>query len=98
MQESRAPDDAPVRQEVMHYDYLAVTRGPLVYATGLIDGYKIEETLRVPCADRRDVARNRAGSRRRAEGPDCASRRSAVRRSCSLPTIARVDVATAPGG
>jgi DUF1680 family protein len=47
-QESRAPDDAPVRQEVLHFDYLAVTRGPLVYATGLIDGYKIEETLRVP--------------------------------------------------
>ena len=47
-QESRAPDDAPVRQEVMHFDYLAVTRGPLAYATGLIDGYKIEETLRVP--------------------------------------------------
>ncbi len=47
-QESRTPDDAPVRQEVMHFDYLAVTRGPLVYATGLIDGYKIEETLRVP--------------------------------------------------
>ena len=47
-QESRAPDDSPVRQEVMHFGYLAVTRGPLVYATGLIDGYKIEETLRVP--------------------------------------------------
>jgi DUF1680 family protein len=47
-QESRAPDDEPIRQEVMHLDYLAVTRGPLVYATGLIDGYKIEETLRVP--------------------------------------------------
>jgi len=47
-QESRAPDDSPVRQEVLHFDYLAVTRGPLVYATGLIDGYKIEETLRVP--------------------------------------------------
>lgn len=47
-QESRAPDDSPVRQEVMHFDYLALTRGPLVYATGLIDGYKIEETLRVP--------------------------------------------------
>ena len=46
-QESRAPDDEPIRQEVMHLDYLAVTRGPLVYATGLIDGYKIEETLRV---------------------------------------------------
>jgi uncharacterized protein len=47
-QESRAPDDSPIRQEVMHFDYLAITRGPLVYATGLIDGYKIEETLRVP--------------------------------------------------
>ncbi len=47
-QESRAPDDSPVRQEVLHFDYLAVTRGPLVYATSLIDGYKIEETLRVP--------------------------------------------------
>jgi DUF1680 family protein len=47
-QESRAPDDSPVRQEVMHFDYLAVTRGPLVYATDLIDGYKIEETVRVP--------------------------------------------------
>jgi uncharacterized protein len=48
MQESRAPDDSPIRQEVMHFDYLAVTRGPLAYATGLIDGYKTEETLRVP--------------------------------------------------
>lgn len=47
-QESRAPDDSPVRQEVLHFDYLALTRGPLVYATGLIDGYKIEESLRVP--------------------------------------------------
>ncbi len=47
-QESRAPDDSPVRQEVLHFDYLAVTRGPLVYATDLIDGYKIEETLRLP--------------------------------------------------
>ena len=47
-QESRAPDDSPVRQEVLHFDYLAVTRGPLVYATSLIDGYKIEETMRVP--------------------------------------------------
>jgi Uncharacterized protein conserved in bacteria len=47
-QESRAPDDSPVCQEVLHFDYVAITRGPLVYATGLIDGYKIEETLRVP--------------------------------------------------
>lgn len=49
-QESRAPDDSPVRQEVLHFDYVAITRGPLVYATGLIDGYKTEETLRVPAS------------------------------------------------
>jgi DUF1680 family protein len=47
-QESRAPDDSLVRQEVLHFDYVAITRGPLVYATGLIDDYKIEETLRIP--------------------------------------------------
>ena len=48
VQESRAPDGSPVRQEVLRYDYLAITRGPLVYATGLIDGFKTEETLRMP--------------------------------------------------
>jgi DUF1680 family protein len=47
VQESQAPDGLPVRQEVLHFDYLAITRGPLVYATDLIDGYKIEETLRI---------------------------------------------------
>jgi uncharacterized protein len=46
VQESRAPDGEPVRQEVLRRDYLAITRGPLVYASDLIDGYKIEETLR----------------------------------------------------
>lgn len=46
VQESLAPDGSPVAQQVMRYDYLAVTRGPLVQATGLIDGYKISETLR----------------------------------------------------
>ena len=45
VQESRAPDGAPIAQEVMHYDYLAVTYGPLVFATSLIDGYKSAETL-----------------------------------------------------
>ena len=50
-QESRAPDDSPVSQEVLHFDYVAVTRGPLVYATGLIDGYKVEEALRLPTSD-----------------------------------------------
>lgn len=46
-QESRAPDGSPVRQQVMHYEYVAVTRGPLVYATGLVDGYRTGETLRL---------------------------------------------------
>ena len=46
-QESRAPDGSPVRQQVMHYEYVAVTRGPLVYASDLIDGYKTGETLRL---------------------------------------------------
>ncbi|HEY5760787.1 MAG TPA: hypothetical protein VIU34_33400, partial [Steroidobacter sp.] len=45
VQESRAPDGEPITQEVMHYDYLALTYGPLVFATTLIDGYKIAETL-----------------------------------------------------
>ena len=46
VQESLAPDGTPVAQQVMRYDYLAITRGPLVQATGLIDGYKHSETLR----------------------------------------------------
>jgi uncharacterized protein len=48
VQDSRTPEDAPVHQEVLRQPYLAITRGPLVYATGLIDGFKTEETLRVP--------------------------------------------------
>jgi DUF1680 family protein len=48
VQESRAPDGQPVRQTVLQHEYVAVTRGPLVYATGLIDGYKTEETIRLP--------------------------------------------------
>jgi DUF1680 family protein len=48
LQESRAPDGSPVSQEVLHFEYAAVTRGPLVYATGLIDGFKVEETIRLP--------------------------------------------------
>jgi len=47
VQESRAPDGEPIAQEVVHFDYLAISRGPLVYAAGLIDGYKIDETLRL---------------------------------------------------
>ena len=48
VQESKAPDGVPISQEVMRFDYVAVTRGPLVYATGLIDGFKMEETLLLP--------------------------------------------------
>jgi uncharacterized protein len=48
VQESRTPEGEPIHQEVMRYDYVAITRGPLVYATGLIDGYKSAETLRLP--------------------------------------------------
>ena len=50
VQESRAPDGSAVAQEVLHFDYVALTRGPLVYATGLVDGYKLEETLVLPDA------------------------------------------------
>jgi uncharacterized protein len=48
VQESRAPDGSPIAQEVLHFNYAALTRGPLVYATGLIDGYKVDETLPRP--------------------------------------------------
>lgn len=48
VQESRAPDGSAVRQTVLDLGYLGLSRGPLVYATGLIDGYKTDETLRVP--------------------------------------------------
>jgi hypothetical protein len=53
VQESRAPDGSPVAQEVLRHDYVAITRGPLVYSTGLIDGYKTEETIRLPRGDGR---------------------------------------------
>jgi DUF1680 family protein len=48
VQESKTPDGAPVSQEVLRSDHIAITRGPLVYATGLIDGFKTEETIRLP--------------------------------------------------
>ena len=47
IQESRAPDGSPVRQLVLRQAYVGVSRGPLVYATPLIDGYKTEETVRL---------------------------------------------------
>jgi DUF1680 family protein len=49
-QESRAPDGSAVRQQVLHQQWLALSRGPLVYATRLIDGFKTEETIRLPDA------------------------------------------------
>ena len=48
VQESLAPDGSPVAQEMLHFEYVALTRGPLVYATGLVDGYKLDETLLLP--------------------------------------------------
>ncbi|MEO8101166.1 MAG: beta-L-arabinofuranosidase domain-containing protein [Betaproteobacteria bacterium] len=45
VQESRGPDGSPIEQEVMHVGYMAIKRGPLVFATGLIDGFKIQETI-----------------------------------------------------
>lgn len=47
VQESLAPDGSPVAQEVLRHDYVGLARGPLVYATGLIDGFKAEETVRL---------------------------------------------------
>ncbi|WP_426690562.1 glycoside hydrolase family 127 protein [Rhodanobacter ginsengiterrae] len=51
VQESRTPDGEAVQQEVLHFEYAAITCGPLVYATGLIDGFKVEETVRLPEAE-----------------------------------------------
>jgi len=51
VQESRAPDGSPVHQQVLQYDYAGFTRGALVYATALIDGYKHEESMRLPAAE-----------------------------------------------
>ena len=70
VQESIAPDGAPVAQEVMRYDYVAVTRGPLAYATSLIDGFKIEETLRLDETPALDLAQGPKGC----EGPAIAMR------------------------
>ncbi len=55
VQESRAPDGSPVAQEVLRADYAAIARGPLVYATGLVDGFKTEETIRLPDGAPADV-------------------------------------------
>lgn len=46
VQESFAPGGVPVAQEVLHRDWIALSRGPLAYATDLIDGFKRGETVR----------------------------------------------------
>ena len=48
VQESRAPDGSTVRQRVLNERFVALTRGALVYATGLVDGYRVGETIRMP--------------------------------------------------
>lgn len=54
IQESRAPDGSPVQQLVLHYDHLALSHGPLVYSTPLIDGFKTAETIKLPAGDSGD--------------------------------------------
>jgi hypothetical protein len=51
VQESRAPDGSAVAQEVLHREYVALARGPLVFATGLVDGYRTGETVLLPDAN-----------------------------------------------
>ncbi len=46
VQASITPDGEAIAQEVQRHDYLALTLGPLVYATSLIDDFKVEESLR----------------------------------------------------
>lgn len=47
VQQSIAPDRSQIDQEVLRHDHVALARGPLVYATGLIDGFKPIETVRL---------------------------------------------------
>jgi DUF1680 family protein len=51
------------QKELMRRDYVAVTRGPLVYASGLIDGFKRAETVRLlgVAEERGSLAVNVAG-------------------------------------
>lgn len=54
VQESRAPDGSAVHQQVLDLHYVGLTRGPMVYATELIDGFKTEDTIRLPDAPQDD--------------------------------------------
>ena len=49
----RSNTDVHRNQPIQSLDYFALTRGPLVYATSLIDGYKFEDTLECPTSLRR---------------------------------------------
>jgi DUF1680 family protein len=61
VQESRLPDGTPLKQEVMRQDHVAVTRGPLVYASGLIDGFRVAETVRMGAQPQLEVVDAPAG-------------------------------------
>lgn len=63
VQESRAPDGSAVQQTVLDLGYAALTRGPLVYATELIDGFKTDETVRLPEAPLTQCVSEVAGAR-----------------------------------
>ncbi len=45
VQESLASNGSAVGQEVMRYDYVALSRGRFAYATALVDGFRTSETL-----------------------------------------------------
>ena len=46
--ESKSTTTPHEEGDLARVDYVALLRGPLVYATGLIDGYKKQETIRLP--------------------------------------------------
>lgn len=63
VQESVGPHGEPIAQEVLRHEYVAITRGPLVYATALIDGFRSAETVRLP------MTLEEAGAVEGCEGP-----------------------------
>jgi DUF1680 family protein len=69
VQESRAPDGHAVRHEVLCQRYAAIVRGPLVYASDLIDGFKTEETIRLPDGPADEWLELDPASRGAADGP-----------------------------
>ncbi len=59
VQHARLPDGRPLAQQVLRFDWLALTRGPLVYATGLVDGYRVDETLALADGEAPDVVQRK---------------------------------------